>query len=82
MSLPRFIQVYNTRGLWTLVDREHGFILGHSTDKYGGIEVAWSRKDTDRFRAKSLLRYAGKYHGDDIEERLKEVYETRAEAEF
>lgn len=32
--------------------------------------------------ASRLLKYAGTWSGDDLEERLKEVYSSRGEAEF
>ena len=32
--------------------------------------------------AQSLLKYAGRWAGNDLEERLQEVYETRGQAEF
>jgi hypothetical protein len=32
--------------------------------------------------ARSLLKYAGKWAGDDLEERLSEVYDARLPAEF
>ena len=33
-------------------------------------------------KADSLLKYAGTWAGDDLEECLKEVYESRGKAEF
>ena len=35
-----------------------------------------------RASARSLLKYAGTWAGNDLEERLAEVYATRGEAEF
>jgi len=32
--------------------------------------------------ARSLLKYAGTWDGDDLEERLREVYENRGKARF
>jgi hypothetical protein len=32
--------------------------------------------------ANSLLKYAGSWAGDDLEQRLDEVYSSRGEAEF
>jgi hypothetical protein len=32
--------------------------------------------------ARSLLKHAGKWVGDDLEERLREVYATRSQIEF
>ena len=35
-----------------------------------------------RASTRSLLKYAGTWAGNDLEERLDEVYATRGEAEF
>jgi hypothetical protein len=34
------------------------------------------------FSARGLLKYAGQWAGNDFEERLREVYATRAQADF
>jgi len=40
------------------------------------------RKPAPHSSARLLLKYAGKWAGSDLEERLADVYATRGEAEF
>ena len=46
-------------------------------EPYAGIPA-----DQRPSTAESLLRYAGTWEGDDLQERLQDVYDTRLPSEF
>lgn len=41
-----------------------------------------SNLNKNKSTAKDLLKFAGTWHGDDLEECLEEVYKTRGETTF
>ena len=41
-----------------------------------------SNPDKKKSTAKDLLKFAGTWHGDDLEECLEEVYKTRGQTTF
>jgi len=41
-----------------------------------------SNHNKNKSTAKDLLKFAGTWHGDDLEECLEEVYKTRGETTF
>ena len=64
-------------------------ILAHSTELAGRkvrltvLPVEDEKPDAHRnSTARSLMKYAGTWVGDDLEERLREVYASRSQAEY
>lgn len=57
-------------------------ILQARATKKDTVDLTAEESSPVQSPAQNLLKYAGTWAGDDLEERLREVYTTRQEAEF
>ena len=59
-------------------------VISNTPENPGNSQSSKSDSDINKNKstAKDLLKFAGTWHGDDLEECLKEVYKTRGETTF
>lgn len=59
-------------------------VISNTPEKPGNSQSSNSDSNLnkDKSTAKDLLKFAGTWHGDDLEECLNEVYKSRGETTF
>ena len=60
----------------------HGGVMDNISVSRPEKIIGEIREISPKSSANSLLKYAGTWAGDDLEQRLEEVYSSRGEAEF
>jgi len=80
LYLPEFKNMIGKNAeIIILTEADEHFSSDRQTDKNPGTEKGRAAK---AFSASSLLKYAGSWHGNDLEYCLEKLYSERGEAEF